>query len=480
MRRRILAAIVCVVLLLSLVACGGDTAGETKGQVNFPEGTFLAGFGRANFTPATNVIMHANQKMSTGVHTWLYADTIAVTGTNGQTALIITVDIQNVLDAMLEEARAALSKEHDIPKEQILISATHTHNSPELTVGNSVPKLVLDGIYESARAAIQNQAPAEMYTAIIKTENMNFDRNYLMEDGTYAGTNFGDVNAGTIKRHETEADPYLQLIKFVRQGQTTRDGQPAKDIIISNFCAHPHRDYNTATNVSLISANVPFFFREELEKEADCHVAYYTGASGNVNMNSRIEEENVTVDMKDQGRRLAQYAIRAGENYTKVEGGAVYGVESFVTATVDHSRDHLAAVATQTQNIASTKGTDEAQKFALENGLLHQQEAKGILKKVQKGETMDVPVGALSIGDVAFVAATYEMYHTTGSNIKKASPFDMTFVLYLCNGNYGYMPEEECFDHGGYGVYSCQYVRGTAEILGNKYSELLNELSSKY
>lgn len=462
------AMLLACLVLASLLGC--DNA-----DTSIPEGSFLAGFGRVDITPAG--VGHAmDSGVNTGVLTSLYVDCVAITGTNGVTGLVITVDSKNIDKDVYSGCREELSKEFGIPVEAILISATHTHSSPELT--GIFGTLMKEGIMDSARMAMEDRAVAEMQTAIVKTENMNFVRNYLMNDGTYAGTNFGDESSG-FKAHETDADPDLQLIKFVRSGKTM-EGKEAKDIVVANFCGHPHRDYNSGEYLSLISANVPYYFRERMEEELGYHVAYFSGASGNVNMNSRIEEENVTPDQKEQGRRLALYAINAEDKYEKTSGGAVYSEERRVTLNWNHERDGMVSIANEAQAIAAREGTSAANKYAKENGLAHYLEAKSIITCAAKPATDERGIAVMSVGDVAFVAAPYEMYDTTGMNIKAASEFKMTFVLYLCNGGFGYMPNKECYDNGGYGVYSCYYVKGTAEQLEGEYIDMLKELKAKY
>ena len=158
----------------------------------------------------------------------------------------------------------------------------------------------------------------------------------------------------------------------------------------------------------------------------------------------------------------------------------MYSQELSVTCTVDHGEDHLVGLANEVMNVVNTLGTTAANAFAVEKGLAHYLHADQILSKAAKGKMRDISIGAVSVGGVAFVSVPYEMYDTTGMNIKRSSPFDMTFVLYLSNGSYGYMATDDCFDHGGYGVYSCQYVRGTAEQLEENYLKILSHLKSLY
>ena len=94
--------------------------------------------------------------------------------------------------------------------------------------------------------------------------------------------------------------------------------------------------------------------------------------------------------------------------------------------------------------------------------------------------TTTVEIFALSFGDLAIVAAPYEMFCATGMNIKAGSPFKMTLVSTIANGGHGYFPTEYAWDYGCYEQYSSSYVRGTAENLEAAYLDMLKDLHGQY
>ena len=86
---------------------------------------------------------------------------------------------------------------------------------------------------------------------------------------------------------------------------------------------------------------------------------------------------------------------------------------------------------------------------------------------------------ALSIGDVAFITAPYEMFSASGQQIKSGSPFKMTFVVGYANGYVCYMPEKHNYFYGdieSYEATCCDFVPGTAEELVAKYVDMLKEI----
>jgi hypothetical protein len=130
--------------------------------------------------------------------------------------------------------------------------------------------------------------------------------------------------------------------------------------------------------------------------------------------------------------------------------------------------------------VSNYKGT-LAQKttYAKSIGFHSRYEASYIIIKHDLGATLDIPLSAISFGDICFAAVPYEMFDTNGMQIKSASQFKSTFVCSCANGRFGYIPSELSFKNGGYEVYSCRFVSGTGEALANEYISLIEKLINK-
>ena len=92
---------------------------------------------------------------------------------------------------------------------------------------------------------------------------------------------------------------------------------------------------------------------------------------------------------------------------------------------------------------------------------------------------MDIPIFAISLGDVAFVTAPYEMFCESGKEIKAGSPFKTTFVATCANNALSYMPTKATFHYTGemaYEVSCTKFAEGTAELLVTEYIGMLNQL----
>ena len=85
-------------------------------------------------------------------------------------------------------------------------------------------------------------------------------------------------------------------------------------------------------------------------------------------------------------------------------------------------------------------------------------------------------IDAMGIGGIGVVSAPVEMFDTTSVAIREKSPYEVTFVLSLCNGSNGYLPTAICYDY--IDCYECRsgsFAPGDAERIVDIYVDLLNQ-----
>lgn len=102
-------------------------------------------------------------------------------------------------------------------------------------------------------------------------------------------------------------------------------------------------------------------------------------------------------------------------------------------------------------------------------GLVRHSENRGL-------PPFELPLHALSFGDVAFVCAPGETFDSNGMDVKNASPFEMTFYLEMSGGAFGYFPSHLAWSHGGYEVGATNSAEGTAEAIADEQIKMLKEL----
>lgn len=82
----------------------------------------------------------------------------------------------------------------------------------------------------------------------------------------------------------------------------------------------------------------------------------------------------------------------------------------------------------------------------------------------------------MGAGSLGVIVAPFEMFDTTAMAVREQSPYDVTFVLNLANGTYGYMPTDACFDYEDcYEVRLSQFSRGDAKKIVDIYLDLLDQ-----
>ena len=427
---------------------------------------FYAGYARADITPDTFPISMNSEKKAIRVKDNIYATCVALS--DGETTvLIMTLDVRQVSSATFAEMVEEIEKETKIPKENVIISATHNHTAPDHTSTASLNRKwvskCVSTVKDIAKEAISDLTLTEAYMGRSDSEGLNFVRRYKLADGSYLS---GGSTTQKILEHESKADTEIQLLKFEREGK--------KDILMVNWQAHAGHALNTENNV--ITADFISKFRDDIEKEDDLLFAYYQGAAGNINLHSLITGKQIQNSYSSVGRKMAQKCIAALDSLEKVKIGKIKVLSSYYTATVDTARYYRAeALYTSNDfdpvrlaNYGFTSKSDVVWTYVCSAYRLHN----------GKDGVLDIPISAVSMGDVGFVSAPYEMFDANGVQIKEGSNFKMTFVCAYANGDYGYIPSSLAHSHGGYEVFSCCFVQGTGEALADKMISMLNELQN--
>ena len=178
--------------------CLLQSTAETTAAQN---GTFRAGFGKADITPQDPSVpmggyhSDTSKRMSTGLLSYLYAFAVAVQDGEGNTAMLVSVDMCGMSVTMMDEVRGWAQRELGIPQENIIISSIHQHSTPDPDNAKEETSvryrnLLIAELQKAMKAAVEDLAPAEIYVNTVTTEALSFVRNYWTKNGTMAGTNY--------------------------------------------------------------------------------------------------------------------------------------------------------------------------------------------------------------------------------------------------------------------------------------------------
>ena len=424
--KKIITLLLCAVLLLGLFAgCSGSGEGESGGD---KIATFSVGYAKAGITPRDSVPLRgygdAMQRFSTGNLEPLYATCVAFADAEGTKMLFITHDLTNSADNIFVDLRKQISEETGIPVSHILVSASHSHSSPDYS--QAVPTIatyiadVKSSILQGAKDALADLSPATMRTGYERVDKANTTRHYLLADGSYQGKSVGTVPKDQLIGHHSKVDNLLQVVEFAREDK--------KDVVLVNWCGHPMGVGDDL--YTLCGPNYPGILRQELEAKYDVEVAFVLSGSGNVNNGSQIAGD---VEQKSY--------VELGERLASVVGGLLEG--NMTAGKVD--KIHLE------ENLYMAMG--------------------------KSGYEIEIPLYAFSVGDWACVTAPFEIFDTNVMAVRDASKYKMTFYASCANISLGYLPTPASYDWAiTYEAGITKFPKGTAEMVQDQLIQMLDRI----
>ena len=491
-----IALFLIVVMTMSLLACSKqdpEVQEQTATVEHVWDGTtppvegFQVGFARKNITPTaavpiSGITANSTDRMSTSVHDTLYVSALAVTGSNGETVLFMTWDLQGTYATVLNFIRDAVSQQTGVARDNVLMTATHTHSGPAVTSKDvaymeEFRAMLGAQCIAAAKEALLDRKPAELYYSQVETERMNFVRHYSYVDKDGNLQYFGDqyrinntVYDETTK-HASEADPTMYVMRVAREGDN--------DIVFVNWRAHPHI-YTSSTSYR-VSADFIGSFRTALEMQYDCEFMYFQGAAGNVNNKSKIAGEAQTFEYGEYGRIMANYALEAMKNETKLEDTTLLAHTEIKQYAANHTEEELYSIALECRNMwKNGYSNSEATAFGEPYGVYGPIHAGEIISRPSRGEFITDELHIISLGkQLAIVTAPHELFDTNSVWLEGQSPYDVTLTFCYTNGMNGYVPSAQAVEYGCYELNCTKLMPGHGEIIQNDFLAVLNDLYEK-
>ena len=440
------------------------------GNLKMPEAGLYAGFAKIDITPDYPIgiggYSDAESRRSEMVEEPIYTTCIALTD-GDETILLYTIDNCACAHGMAEKIRAAVTPETGIPGEKIFCSATHGHNCPSWGGYPEAERYVADTLaacVKAAKDALADRAKAELLAAKKRFFGVNFVRHAVLLDGTVVSPGKGPTKDNPTVGYVTDPDRTMMLLKFQREGAK-------KPILLMNWQAHP--DQGRMIGYNSICAGYPGPLRDILGALSGCLVAYFTGADGNTSYESRVNTDKHGMTWREYAGHMAHLANKLLEKLEPVEGSGITTKREMVEVKIDHSWDHMLPQANEVFELwkATDKPTGDALGKQYDFSSVYQ--ARAIRSRAAMDKTAELEVNAFRVGGVGFTTGTYEMFSDAGIFIRDHSPYKYTFLL---TGNSGYIPSESAHNYRCYEADTGFYLKGTAELLADKYVEMLNQV----
>ncbi len=436
--------------------------------------TLQVGFGREIYNPDTP---QPQNSTCTGysVLTAIMVTCVAISD-GEKTALIFSNDLRNHSPQFIERYVAEVVEETGVPAENILVSTTHNHSSPDVNfykrreeVTDWAERIAFPAVRRAAKNAIEDLSPVEKVSCgNSNVETVTYVRRYFCEDGVFR-TNAGKKNNPIA--HETEADTELRAVRFHREDK--------KDVVLTNFQVHAATALGASPDV--ICSDFLHAFRQTAEARTKLLVCYLQGGCGNLNTYSRIHPEACNTDYDKVGRLIAEGMLRALEDAQEVDFDGFVVQKEYYTGYTDHTRDHLvekarAALKHVRENIKDEK---EARQYFIRQGFGSRLDAGAVISKSEMERTRQIPLSTVCFGDVGITFAPFEQFDTNCMQIRAASPFKTTLTVGYTNFRHHYLPSAYGFVNGGYEGGQCYYIPGTGEIVALEFLKQLNKASAE-
>lgn len=478
--RKFLCAFLTAVLVLGLCACGNSQKNDEAAAA--PDAGFQVGFGRRGSMPTQYPVHIAGNDAGRDKCEGSYLDELSVTCVamkqGDQTVLVFSCDIVDIDGAFYKTTENAVATAVGLPVENVILNATHTHSAPTLKEnlpGKDAYLLTFNSACVSAaQDALADLSPATVSYGSIQTEHMVRVRHYLMLDGSTYGNGHGNIKAG-IKEHHYASDEEAQVVRF------TRAAEDKKDIVLMNLGAHGTMVNGTQ---GMLSADFPGVARQYVEEQEGVLCAYFIAAAGDQTPSSKIPGEVPNGnDYKAYGTQYGEYIVKClQENMVEgtVAAPRLY-TETYTAKRMKEGTDDPVQMqhAQEIVNLKTQYGTYSNPTVSgkvAEYGFSSYYEASGLITRSKAPQTGTLPVTAMTVGNIGFVFASYEMFSTHGTSIKENSPMDMTFVITCSEDDKAYIPNDIACEHSYYEYDITPYARGTGQALADRYVEILTAL----
>jgi neutral ceramidase len=427
------------------------------------------GRGAVDITPAAGTPMLTPQrppfeiKLATQPHDPLHAKAVVLEA-GGKRAAIVLCDLTSIPLDIIQEARRLIDETTDVPADWAMISATHTHTTPQIRMrflGNAdelarekardyiarLPGMIAEAV-QLAEADLQ---AAEASACVGEERTVSFNRRFFLRDGTVEANPFKgeDEKLGQILRPAGPVDPEVGLVAF-----TGSDGAPLAMMV--NFAIHLD-----TMGGDQPSADFPFMLDEILRGVHGSTMlpTFAIGAAGNVNHYAltdpaRVHRTKGPNESTRIGTLLAAEALKAYANRRPQRTAPLRMAREFVR--LDYHPEKTVEL------VARIK--DARQHFDGEVEVFND----------DGSVSFDAEVQVITLGnELAWVGLPGEMFVELGLSLKDASPFQYTMVHTLANGSIGYVPNRRAYPEGAREALATRCAPGSGERLIEAATRLL-------
>jgi len=431
-------------------------AGVCKDIITPPIGTSLAGY--------------AFEKLpSIGIHDQLWVRTVVMEEGSTRVALAVC-DIIGFDGYLIDKVKGYVLERINIPKENIVVVATHTHAGPVGLFGFQEN----DGIMSHVIGPYVGFKPDECLIDIIARK--------IAGAFLHATNNMRHVTAGTLTGYIDEIGKNRIDPRGTNDPEVTvtllQSGSGPLCILYSYAC-HPtvlHQENR------YISADFPGFSNTQLESITSALPVYMTGAAGDISTRYTRREKSFD-EVKRFGSILAGETIKILNVISPEEVRDLILLSKKVKLPVKKlpPREHILENLKDAQDHLERIRGQNATPAEVKTAETHVEGLKIALDLIEGGglnrlDQIEIELKLLRIGNTAFLFIPGEMFVQIGKAMK-AYALSKNYFLHVCcyaNGYIGYIPTGEAFKNRDYESLVAIIDEKTEQVLLNATKELLD------
>lgn len=425
---------------------------------------FKAGAATSNITPplGADIVGGWNPQPASYVHDELHVRCLALD--DGATRLAFAVvDNVGISRDVYDEAKRLIHEATGLPPEHVMMSATHTHSAvsvgsahrasavrPGNPADDNYRAFLIRRIADGVRCAINNLEPARIGWGAGRVPQHQFNRRWLLKDGTTAVNPFGGQDLAVMNPHGRAdllkpAGPTNPEVYFI--SIQSASGRPIA--LLANYWLH----YVGGVGPSHISADYFAAFCDRIQQllGADRRNPPFVGILANGpcgdvnNLNyapgapaqTKALYEQIRVVANDLAQEVARVQRTVRHQEWVVLGAAQEELELRMRRPTPEMVQRAKAVVARPVTVSPIHAREVTY-------------ARRTLSAQEWPERTSVLLQAFRLGDLAIAAIPFEVFTEIGLSIKANSPFKDTFTIELANGANGYLPTPEQHELGGY------------------------------
>ncbi len=421
------------------------------------------GSAKVNITPPLGITLIGSYgKPSEAVMDDLYAKAMVLSDGRNTIAIVVADLLYTPLEEITDPVRTIIHEELGIPKQNIMVCATHTHSGPEVFTRSKLPPKSRVPVSDRARSylqvlvrkmadavlmAHQNLREVRIGTAVGEVPEVLFNRRPLTKNGRVKTTFTLPPEVVATRRIETTADGEARVmftlssdgapLEFDRVDPRVfvlrmedAEGRMAGSLV--DFGCHPVSIYPHFPTA--VSADYPAFVTRVVE-QAEGGVCLFTlGPAGN------------TVPI--------QRGAKPREQIGKAIGAEAVRKLQFVTTISDAAPSGMCRKVTFPLKTVSSDKVDAAG-------------AQSITTEIQ----------VLRLGDVYILGLPGEVLVEVGREIRKKAGIERLLIATVTNDAIGYVCHSRAYGEGGYEPESgASLAKGAGEIMVRESLALLDEV----